>query len=279
MSRAMRFVPGLVALVLVALVCGAAVAQTAALKVTVSPEKNPSNNLTGNYVASVSVDNAPTAREVVARINFPTAYGVDTAVNDIRIKAVTAGADVYSLTTTTPATPVVFAEATTADGVNGIWVVALLVETEKTPKKVCDITFTARGKPTTSPLTFETGSVAVKNAALATLISAGTFANNTPVPLFGDLNWDSKVNALDFAAFGQAWREYNASKTDLPIADLNPRANTAITDPAQMLTDGAKANKKVDALDFADFGTAWRNYNKTLTSSAKTTEAPKEGSH
>jgi len=151
----------------------------------------------------------------------------------------------------------------------------LLVETEKTPKKVCDIVFTARGKATTSPLAFETGSVSVKNAALAVLISSGTFAG-APVPLFGDFNWDSKVNALDFASFGQAWREYNASKTDLPIADLHTRANPTVTDPAQMLSTG---DHKVDALDFAAFGLAWRQYNASLASSAKTTGAPKEGSH
>ena len=121
--------------------------------------------------------------------------------------------------------------------------------------------FTSRGRATVAVVGFETGSVAVKDGTLNALVQQGTFNKGIQVPLFGDLNWDGAINALDFAVFAQAWREYNAAHTDKALADLYPRTNTS-TDPAQMLTDATKADKAITALDFSVFALAWREFNK-----------------
>ena len=235
------------------------------LKVTVAPERAADGKLTGNYDAAVTVEGAATAREVSFGLNIPKAYVVDTAAFDIRIVAVKPGADVYAVDTNTPETPadptddtpVLFAENVSSADTNGVWIVALLKDdATKTSKKVCDVIFTARGRPTAANIAFD--SVAVKDGNLVTLVNAGTFAG-AQAPLFGDLNWDGKVSALDFAIFAQAWREYNASGADKPLADLNPRQDPTVTDPRAMLSTG---DNKVNALDFSAFALAWREYNK-----------------
>jgi hypothetical protein len=207
----------------------------------------------------------------------PVGYELELAPEDIWILAVVPGPDVVSIDANDPPTPadpsddtpVVFAESATAADTSTVWIVALLTEEEKSPKKICDIVFTSRGKATVSLVNFEAG-VSVKDGALAELIGDGTYGS-AQVPLFGDFTWDGTVNALDFAVFAQAWREYNATTADKALADLHDRANTS-TDPAEMLSLG---NNAVNALDFAQFALAWREYNKTLTTSA---DAPREGS-
>jgi hypothetical protein len=237
------------------------------LKVSVTPERDASSKVTGNYVASVTLESAAAAREVVFGLDFPTAYGLNVTPSDIRVIAVKPGADIMAVDANTPATPdtsddtpVLFVENLTATaGVNGMWVVGLLKnDTATANKKVCDIVFTSRGRATTSTLAFEAG-VQVKDGSLAVLTSTGTFGSQQ-VPLFGDFNWDGKVNALDFALFGQAWREYNSTTVDKAFADLNPTSTPGtVTDPALMLSTG---DNKVNALDFAKFALAWREYNK-----------------
>jgi hypothetical protein len=264
MTRAFR---GTLGIVLLLALVAPTWAQTATLKVSVAPERDANSKVTGNYVASVTLENAATAREVVFGLDLPTAYGLDVTASDIRVVAVKPGVDIMAVDANTPATPdpsddtpVLFAEnVTTTAGVNGLWIVGLLKNDATTAtKQVCSIVFTSRGRATTSTLNFEAG-VAVKDGTLAVMTSAGTFGTQQ-VPLFGDFNWDGKVNALDFALFGQAWRQYNATKTDKPFADLAPRSTpNTVTDPALMLSTG---NSSVDALDFAAFGVAWRAYNK-----------------
>lgn len=235
------------------------------LKVTVGPERAADGKLTGNYLAAVTVEGAGSAREVSFGLNLPKAYTVDTTAFDIRIVAVKPGADVYMVDTNTPETPgdpsddtaVLFAENVVGSETNGVWVVALLKDdATKSTKKVCDIVFTARGRATGAEMSFDT--VAVKDGSLATLVSGGSFGG-ARAPLFGDLNWDGKVSALDFAVFAQAWREYNASHTDKPLADLHPRQDPTVTDPRAMLSLG---DSVVNALDFSAFALAWREYNK-----------------
>jgi hypothetical protein len=258
-----RDVRGLVGVVLLLVLVVPVWAQQ--LKVTVSPERASDGKLTGNYDAAVTVVSAATAREVSFGLNIPTAYTVDTDAYDIRIVAVKSGADVALIDANTPETPadtsddtpVLFAETTVGSGTTDVSVVALLKDdATATTKKVCDVIFTARGRATTANVTFDT--VAVKDASLVTLVSAGTFAG-AQVPLFGDFNWDGKVSALDFAVFAQAWREYNSTGTDKALADLNPRQDPTVTDPRTMLSTG---DNKVNALDFSAFALAWREYNK-----------------
>ena len=103
------------------------------LKVTVSAERAQDGKLTGNYVASVAVNQAGAARQVVFGLDFPTAYGMNTAVDDIRIVAVKPGADVESIDVSGTQTPVLFGEKTDATGANVIWVVALLKDDAQKP--------------------------------------------------------------------------------------------------------------------------------------------------
>lgn len=258
-----RDLRGLVGVVLLLVVVAPVWSQQ--LKVTVAPERAADGKLTGNYSAAVTVEGAVTARQVSFGLNIPKAYTVDTAAYDIRIVAVKPGADVHLIDANTPETPadpsddtpVLFAENVSGTDTNGVWIVALLKDdATTTSKKVCNIIFTARGRATTANVTFDT--VAVKDGSLVTLVSAGTFAG-AQVPLFGDFNWDGKVSALDFSVFAQAWREYNASAADKPLADLNPRQDPTVTDPRAMLSTG---DNKVNALDFSAFALAWREYNK-----------------
>ena len=114
----MRGPRGLIGLLLLLVMLLPAWAQDPTLKASVAPERDAGGNLTGRYVARVSVDNAPTARQATFRLDFPTAYGVATAPDDIRIVAVRPGEDVVSIDANTPETPgnpdddtpVVFAE-------------------------------------------------------------------------------------------------------------------------------------------------------------------------
>jgi hypothetical protein len=257
------------------------------VKVSVQPDRTGTGTLTGDYYAKVTVEGAGTARQVVFRLNFPAAYGLNQNPSDIQIVAVRPGADVMSIDandvpTADPSddTPVVFAEAVSGSPTNGVWIVALMKdEAAKTTKHVCDIVFTSRGRATKDPVAFEAGSVSVKDASLAVLSNQGVFGTSQ-VPLFGDVNWDSKVNALDFAVFVQAWREYNQSgfTADKALADLAPRSTASgVIDPAEMLSSQTATPKAINALDFTDFVLSWREYNKTQTTAAPQT-APKEES-
>jgi hypothetical protein len=158
---------------------------------------------------------------------------------------------------------------------NGVWIVALMKDEAQTdPKHVCDIVFTAKGRPTTSSVVFEAASVTVKAGDLSVLSTQGAFST-AQVPKFGDLNWDNAVSALDFITFVQAWREYNQSgmQNYKALADLAARSSDpTVVDPDLMISQGDDA---INALDFTDFVLAWREYNKTLTTAAS---APKEGS-
>jgi len=248
--------------------------------VTVEPQREQAGTLTGDYVAKVMVSGAATARQVVFRLNFPTEYTLDMNPSDIQITAVVPGDDAMSIDADDPAdgvaeTPVVFAEAVAGSPANGVWIVALMKDDAgKDPKHVCDIVFTSKGRATTGTVTFEAGSVTVKDGSLTVLTDQGAFST-AQVPKFGDLNWDNAINALDFATFVQAWREFNNSgMADYKaLADLSARStDPTIVDPDLMLSQG---DDTINALDFADFVLSWREYNKTLTTAAS---ASKEGS-
>lgn len=255
-------------------------ALTQQVSVTVEPQRETDGTLTGKYIAKATVSGAATARQVVFRLNFPTEYTLDMNASDIQIVAVLPGEDAMSIDADDPPdgtaeTPVVFAEAVAGSPSNGVWIVALMKDdAAKDPKHVCDIVFTSKGRPTTNTVTFEAGSVTVKDGSLAVLSSVGAFSTSQ-VPKFGDLNWDNTINALDFTTFVQAWREYNNSGLQdyKALADYSPRSSDpTIVDPDLMISQGDDA---INALDFTDFVLAWREYNKAQTASAS---ASKEGS-
>jgi hypothetical protein len=262
MARAVRIVLSLCLL----MGLGAVWAQQAQVKATVTQERDASGALTGRMLMRVTVENAGAARECVFRINLPTAYGLDTASDgNISIKDVRAGADVEEIVVGSQRVKVCFVEAVAGQGVSGLWIVALLQDAPtKTTKHVCDIVFTARGRPTTAPVTYEAQSISVKDANLNVLATTGTIAPRAN-PLFGDLDWKGDINALDFSLFAQAWRRYNATKQDLALADFYPLATGTGNDPNN---DTSQGDRQVNALDFAKFAQAWRAYNQAHAGSA-----------
>jgi len=225
--------------------------------VTVEPQREADDTLTGRYVARVTFAGNGAARQVVFRLDFPTEYALDTTPSDIQIVAVAPGEDALSIDADDPPdgtaeTPVVFAEAIDADPVNGIWVVALMKDdAQKDPKHVCDIVFTAKGRATTTPLTFQANSITVKDGALADLNAQGSFAT-AQNPWLGDLDWDGDIGFSDFNLWLLCWQ----SKENRPMADLDPLLTGEATDPANAVSEGD------DAITFGDFNAwlvAWQN--------------------
>ena len=173
------------------------------LTVKVSPERD-NGAYTGRYVARVEVTGATTAREVVANIRIPTAYTMDVSPQGISIKDVRPGADVYSVDVEGTPTRVCFVESSEVNNRNSVWIVALLTDEQKATKHVCDIVFTAKGRPTTSNINW--GEVAVKDGDLNVLVDQGTYGS-ARCPLFGDLDWDGAIGLRDFALFVAALRQ------------------------------------------------------------------------
>ncbi|MBC7288789.1 MAG: hypothetical protein H5T86_12290 [Armatimonadetes bacterium] len=229
---------------------GLAQATQPSVKVTVSPEK-VNNVYTGRYVAKVEVVGAGSAREVVANIRIPVAYTMSAEPDNISIKDVKAGADVYSVQVDGVPTGVCFVEAASDSQVNSIWVVALLSEENKDPKHVCDILFTARGRPTTAQIAW--GEVVAKDGNLAELTKQGTYGS-TRCPLFGDLDWDGAIGLRDFGLFVAALRQ----GTDVAWADLMPLAQGSppASDPTRAVSAG---DGKVGIQDFGAWVMALRN--------------------
>lgn len=261
------------------------------VKVTIEPQMDAQFKLTGNYLARATVAGAPTARQVVFRLNFPTQYTLNTAASDIQIVAVVPGADAMSIDADDPPdgtaeTPVVFAEAVAGTPANGIWIVALMKDdAQANPKHVCDIIFTARGRQTAAAIGYETGSVSVKDGSLQVLASTGVLGDvngireAAQVSLgFGDLDWNGIIDADDFGIFLAAWSEAVADKTDKALADLNPLTNPAEINPDNMFTAGQGPGAgEIDPDDFGDFLFVWSEYVRTHTASA--TAIVKEGSN
>lgn len=247
-------------LVMVALLAGAIPCFAQQVQVAMQFDRLADSSLSGNYLAKVTVEGAGAARQVVFRLNFPEAYTLDMAPDDIQIVAVRPGADVMSIdanATPTPDTaddtPVVFAEAVAGSPVNGIWIVALMKdEAAKSTKHVCDIVFTSRGRATKDLLAFEAGSVAVKDASLAVLSDQGAFAS-AQAPLFGDLNWDSKIDPGDYNIWRASWK----LSRDVPLADLFPVvAGTTPNDPVNAISVG---DNTVNPGDYNAWRGAWKN--------------------
>ena len=251
----------LCSLLMVVLVLAVAIpAMAQQVKVAMQFDRLPDNSLTGKYIARVSCEGVGTARQVVFRLNFPDAYALNMDPSDIQIAAVIPGADVMSIdANATPTadpsddTPVVFAEAVAGSPVNGIWIVALMKdEAAKTTKHVCDIIFTSRGRATKDPVAFEANSVVVKDASLSVLASQGAFAG-AQTPLFGDLNWDGKIDPGDYNIWRAAWR----LSRDVPLADLFPvLAGTTPNDPANAISVG---DNSVNPGDYNAWRGAWKN--------------------
>jgi len=214
------------------------------LKLTVSPQRE-NGSFTGRYVAKVEVTGASSAREVVVNLRIPKAYTIDTAAQDIRIKDVVPGADLYTVQVQGNPTPVCFVESSNVNDRYNIWIVALLTSEAKDTKHVCDIVFTAKGRPTT--VRFNYGDVAVKDGDLNVLVDTGTFAS-ARCPLFGDLDWDGAIGITDFALFVAALRQgtYVAWADLMPVADGSPPPS----DPVHAISAGD------GQIGIADFG-AW----------------------
>lgn len=240
MARNLRAVAAVGLLFLVAAV---ALGQTS-LKVTVSPQRSD-DRYTGRYVARVEVEGGSTAREVVFNFRIPTAYQMSTTAQGIRIQDVVPGDDCYSVDVEGTPTKVCFVESSQISDRNSIWVVALLTDEQKATKHVCDIIFTARGRPTTVNLNIR--DVAVKDGDLNVLADAGTFTG-ARCPLFGDLDWDGAIGIRDFALFVAALRQgdYVAWADLMPVANGSPPPS----DPANAISAGD------GQIGIADFG-AW----------------------
>jgi hypothetical protein len=244
--------------------------QAPGVRATVTPERGPGRVLTGKYVLTVEAVKAADARLVSFRVRVPLAYGVNAALQGIRVEAVRSGSQVLSMDLNNPPTaatgddtPLMFAEATAgADNVL-VDVVALLKANATSPKHVCDVVFTSQGRPTTKTIGFPPGTVSVRNADSVLLGSDSSFAG-AAVPLFGDLDWSGSINALDLSLFAEAWRTSDASGKALPLADLHPYAGGP--DPAQMTSTG---NKLVDNRDLTALRAAWTEYNKTATTASR----------
>ncbi len=233
----------------------------------VADRDSTTNAITGNLAARVSVIGIPTAREVVFHLSFPTVYGVNITASDIRIVAVKPGADVMSIDANNPPTgvltPVVFAEGVTST-VREVWVVALLTSSANDPKAICDVVFTAHGRPTLSNVAID--SVQVKDGSLTVQASTANFSANSggttagvACPIFGDFNWDGHVSAADFAMWVAAWKAWSASNTTASYADIMPAVSgDTPTDPANCLTDQSAA-LAVSAIDFAGWVAAWKH--------------------
>jgi hypothetical protein len=251
-------------------VCTAAsswAAATPGLYVQVTQEKDTSSNLTGKLAARIRVVGLPTAREVVFHLGCPTAYGVDTGVDDIRIKAVKPGVDVMSIDTNQPPTPsnpaddtpVCFAEGATTT-LRDVWVVALLTSSTTDPKVVCDVLFTCQGRPTTANVVID--AVQVKDASLNLLASAGNFSSTADgtgtgaaCPLYGDLNWNNQIDFNDVLALVQAWKA-NAASIYCPYADITPDDGGA-----ELATRTSVGNGTLDFNDILGLVHAWRKAN------------------
>lgn len=262
MARHLRvFVGALLLLVLIA------PAWSQQLKATVATEKDTAGKYTGNYVLSVTLEGAPTARQVSFAIGFPTAYGVNAAADDIRVVAVKPGVDVYLIDANTPETPadtsddtpVLFAEPTADASTNTVWVVALLKEeaskSDAAKTKVCDIVFTSRGRATTAQVAFDAANASVKDGSL-NVISAPPAFSGTNQPKLGDLNWDDLVTTKDFGFWLQAFRQGG----DLPFADIFPLASGSLSDPANAISKG---NDGITTKDFGAWLQAWRALSTT----------------
>ncbi|MBM3956726.1 MAG: hypothetical protein FJ313_01575 [Gemmatimonadetes bacterium] len=247
----------------------AAWSQTPGVRATVTPERGPGRVLTGKYVLTVEAVKAADARLVSFRLRVPLAYGVDAALRDIRVKAVRAGTQVLSMDLNNPPTaapaddtPILFAETSTTAADLVVDVVALLKANTTAPKHICDVIFTAQGRPTARAIAFPAGTVAVRNADSALLGSDSSFAG-AAVPLFGDLDWNTQVNALDLSLFAEAWRTSDTAGQALPLADLHPYAGGP--DPAQMTSTG---NRLIDNRDLNALKAAWTEYNRTAAPAA-----------
>ena len=228
--------------------------QTVTLQITISPQRDNPSHYSGRYVASVNVVGGASAREVVFNINIPTAYEMDVSPQDIRIVDVLPGADVHSIAVQghNEPVPVCFVESQAVNNNNSIWVVALLEDNDRDPKHVCDIVFTAHGRPTTSPLTLS--DVAIKDGDVNLIGDQSNFGNNVPCPLFGDLDWDGAIGIRDFALFVAALRQGdNPAWADLmPLAQGSPQPS----DPEHAVSAGDGA---VGIADFAAWVMALRN--------------------
>jgi len=244
----------LAALLILSLVAPAMAQQ---VTVTVEPEREQDDTLTGNYIAKTMVTGAATARQVVFRLNFPTEYTLDMLPSDIQIVAVIPGEDAMSIDADDPPdgvaeTPVVFAEPVPGAPSNGVWVVALMKDdAQKDPKHVCDIVFTSRGRATTASIAFGTNSVTVKDGALTDLKAQGAF-ETVQNPCLGDLDWDGDIGFADFNLWLLCWQ----SGQSRPMADLDPLAQGDASDPCNAISEGD------DAITFGDFNTwlvAWQN--------------------
>jgi len=234
-------------------------AQAPELKARVTAQYDEGAKLTGNYVLTLTAQNVPAARLVSFRVNFPSGYGLQTDAEDIRIQAVEPGADVLILDEGGGVTtPVAFAEGIAAQGTNGVWVVALLTEEAKSPKEVCKIVFTSRGRATTVPLAFEAGSVSAKDGEAAELPITGSFTG-TSAAIFGDLNWDGLITVADLSLWLAARSVSRTTGIPRAFADLAPLApGSNAADPANALTD-ATAAAGITVQDLSAFLTARKN--------------------
>lgn len=273
MVRACRIVLSGLAL---AVVAAGAFAQS--VQVQVQPQRGADNKLTGRYVAKVSVVGAKTARLVVFRLNVPTAYQMATGAvtNQTWLVDVVPGADVYKLPASADSAqpPVFFAElATDVAGRHGLWGVALLVDTEKTPKHVCNIVFTSKGRVTTEALAFQAGTVSVKDQALAQLTNQGTFSG-TAAPKFGDVNWNGQIDGDDFGLFAATWSAYFGDPSiTLDFADLAPLNN----DADSLTQRTSKSDGKITGQDLGMFAWAWNKFFAGTSKAPATAQANKEG--
>lgn len=237
------------------------------LKVTVEPERGAGNKLTGRYVAHVNVVGAPAARLVVFRINIPDAYVMNTSpqANQTWLVDVKPGTSIFRLPADAdPAqSKVFFAEyASDAAQMHGLWCVALLTSDNEDPKHVCDLVFTAKGRPTSALITFAT--VSVKDGNLTLLIDQGTYGSPR-VPLFGDLNWNGQIDGADLGLFAAAWSAYySAHPETLDFADLFPLDN----DSQNLNQRTSAGDGEITGADYGMFAFAWAKYFGTTSQAA-----------
>ncbi|MCX7597316.1 MAG: hypothetical protein N2512_00390 [Armatimonadetes bacterium] len=227
----------------------------AEVRATVMLDRTQAGALTGRYYVKVTLENCPTARMCTFRLNLPTAYAFNNAAASANtwIVDMRAGADVETIQAGSPPTaaPVLFAEAATGTNVKGVQVVALLKAEAKNSKHVCDIVFTSRGRATLAPITFEAGSVSVKDQALNPITAPARVVRANAH--FGDLNWDGGIGLNDFDAWVTAWKQ----GTDLPFADIAPVVSGSASQPATALSSQTPSGIGLD--DFDAWVTAWKS--------------------
>lgn len=238
-------------------VAGTAFGQ-AEVRATVMLDRTQSGAFTGRYFVKITVENCPTARTCSFRLNLPLAYTHDNspAAANAWVVDMRPGADVHQIQAGSPPapTPVLFAEGVSGTGSKGVAVVALLTATSQTTKHVCDILFTSVGRATTLPITFEPGSVSVKDQSLYSLTTTGRVivANNR----YGDVDFSGAINALDALSLVAAWRQFaSAPGTPLPAFDIAPIQGGGTPNPDTSLSQG---DGQINAMDYLTLIASWR---------------------